>query len=168
VAVTGKAVKRSRVPLLGSLQDAPTRLTETVHLAARIRGQASQNEEKFKRAISRNQSRELHSSNDFGTTSWCRYTPIPGQGLSTKLYVQVPTGVTRYPAGTQFLIRAKLTQPKNGRPYLKSYHNWDYTVLRATADPDNQPHATILAECLPSALVGQIRQIEEGSVSGSS
>jgi hypothetical protein len=25
--------------------------------------------------------------------------PIAGQGYSTKLYVQVPTGVTRYPAG---------------------------------------------------------------------
>jgi hypothetical protein len=58
--------------------------------------------------------------------------PVAGQGLSTKLYVQVPTGLTRYPAGAQFLIRAKLTHPKNGRPYLKSYHNWNYTVLRAT------------------------------------
>jgi hypothetical protein len=67
--------------------------------------------------------------------------PIAGQGYSTKLYVQVPTGVTRYPAGAQFIIRAKRTHPENGRPYLKSFHNWDYTVLRARAEPDDQARA---------------------------
>ena len=72
--------------------------------------------------------------------------PIPGQGFSTKLYVQVPTRVTKYPAGARFLIRAKLTHPKNGRPYLKSYHNWDFTVLRPGADPDDQPRANELAD----------------------
>jgi hypothetical protein len=72
--------------------------------------------------------------------------PIPGQGVSTKLYVQVPAGITKYPAGARFLIRAKLTHPKNGRPYLKSYHSWDFTVIRPGADPDGQARANKLAD----------------------
>jgi hypothetical protein len=72
--------------------------------------------------------------------------PIAGQGYSTKLYVQVPTGVTRYPAGAQFIIRAKLAHPRNGRPYLKSYHNWSFTVLRERAEPDDPAGARELAE----------------------
>jgi hypothetical protein len=60
--------------------------------------------------------------------------PLAGQGYSTKLYVQVPSGVTKFPAGARFVIRAKLTHPKNGRPYLKSYHNWGYRVLRSSAE----------------------------------
>jgi len=72
--------------------------------------------------------------------------PLSGQGFSTKLYVQVPTGITKYPAGARFLIRAKLTHPKNGRPYLKSYHNWDFTVISPGTDPDDQLQANKLAD----------------------
>jgi hypothetical protein len=60
--------------------------------------------------------------------------PLAGQGYSTKLYVQVPSGVTKFPAGARFVVRAKLTHPKKGRPYLKSYHNWEYRVLRSSAE----------------------------------
>jgi HNH endonuclease len=98
---------------------------------------------------SKDQYREIKVENFIPPTTSGRHRgvatrPIPGQGLSTNLYVQVPTGVTRYPAGAQFLIRAKLTHPKSGRPYLKSYHSWDFTVLRA--DTNNQTQPKILAE----------------------
>jgi len=56
--------------------------------------------------------------------------PIPGQGLSTHLYVQGPTGLKNYPVGTQFRIRAKLSSHKGGTKYLKSYYNWDFEVLK--------------------------------------
>jgi hypothetical protein len=78
--------------------------------------------------------------------------PIAGQGYSTKLYVQVPTGVTRYPAGAQFVIRAKLTHPENGKSYLKSYHNSPFTVLGASAEQGDQARATELDD------VDQIRR----------
>ena len=83
---------------------------------------------------SKDQYREIKVENFVPTRTSGRHRvvstrPMPGQGFSTKLYVQVPTGIIKYPVGAQFLIRAKLTHPKNGRPYLKSYHNWLYTVL---------------------------------------
>jgi hypothetical protein len=93
-----------------------------------------QDEKSGKRPISRNQGGELRSCKNFRATPGRRYPPLAGQGYSTKLYVQVPSGVTKFPAGARFVIRAKLTHPKNGRPYLKSYHNWGYRVLRSSAE----------------------------------
>jgi len=55
--------------------------------------------------------------------------PLPGQGFSINLNVQVPAGIKKYPAGTKFRILAKVSDPKGGKKYLKSYHNWDFEVL---------------------------------------
>jgi hypothetical protein len=55
--------------------------------------------------------------------------PVAGQGFSTSLNVEVPSGLREYPAGYRFIIRAKLARHKNGTKYLKSYYRWDYKVL---------------------------------------
>jgi hypothetical protein len=55
--------------------------------------------------------------------------PVAGQGFSTSLNVEVPSGLREYPAGYRFRIRAKLARHKNGTKYLKSHYRWDYVVL---------------------------------------
>jgi hypothetical protein len=50
--------------------------------------------------------------------------------------------------------------PRLGKAFLDLRHN-NFFSVRAGAE-------RMIADCPPSALVGQIRQIEEGSVSGSS
>jgi hypothetical protein len=73
--------------------------------------------------------------------------PIPGQGFSTTLNVQVPAGLRKYGAGVRFRIRAKLAHHKNGTPYLKSYYNWPYTPLSGADDLDSYPsEASTLAD----------------------
>jgi hypothetical protein len=55
--------------------------------------------------------------------------PIPGQKFSASLNVECSKKLTtRYPIGTRFLIRAKLTDMQ-GVPFLYSYFGWPYTVL---------------------------------------
>lgn len=55
--------------------------------------------------------------------------PVAGQGFSTSLNVEVPSGLREYPAGYKFRIRAKLARHKNGTKYLKSHYRWDYVVV---------------------------------------
>jgi hypothetical protein len=55
--------------------------------------------------------------------------PIPGQAYPTQLRVERPAGLEKYPVGTQFRIRAKLSSLKGGTKYLKSHHSWEFEVL---------------------------------------
>src|SRR5271169_3328171 len=103
------------------------------------------------RKNSKDQYREIVVENFVPATTSGRHRavstrPIPGQWAPTKLFVEVPTGVTKHRAGARFIIRAKIAHPKNGRRYLKSHHSWEFTVLRASADPDDQLRTNILAE----------------------
>ena len=56
--------------------------------------------------------------------------PVDGQGLSRKLQVECSKKLSRnFPVGTQFQIRAKLTDREGGGEYLYSYPGWPVTVL---------------------------------------
>lgn len=55
--------------------------------------------------------------------------PLPGQGLGPELQVECSKKLSSdYPVGTQFLIRAKLTDREGGGEYLYSYFRWPVTV----------------------------------------
>lgn len=57
--------------------------------------------------------------------------PVAGQGLSTALQVECSKELSRnYPVGTQFRIRAKLTDRDGGGEYLYSYFRWPVTVIQ--------------------------------------
>ena len=48
-----------------------------------------------------------------------RVRPVPGQGLRLDLRVHCRTDMReRYPVGTQFRVRAKLTTHRDGREFL--------------------------------------------------
>jgi len=56
--------------------------------------------------------------------------PADGQGLATELHVECSKELSqRYPVGTKFRIRAKLTDRESGGEYLYSYHKWPVEVL---------------------------------------
>jgi hypothetical protein len=58
--------------------------------------------------------------------------PVPGQGLATTLMVECSkdlSDVTRYPVGTRFRIRAKLTDRLGSGEFLYSYFGWAYEVV---------------------------------------
>ena len=55
---------------------------------------------------------------------------VAGQGLSVALQVECSKQLTRrYPVGTKFRLRAKLTDREVGGEYLYSYHGWHVEVL---------------------------------------
>lgn len=67
-------------------------------------------------------------------TGALRVRPIPGQAFATTLAVQCARGMrdpARYPAGTRFLVAAKLTDRKGGTPFLWVYHGDPVVVLSA-------------------------------------
>jgi hypothetical protein len=58
--------------------------------------------------------------------------PVAGQAYATSMRVQCARALAdpdRYPAGTRFLIRAKLTDRAGGRPYLYAWHGDEVRVL---------------------------------------
>lgn len=56
--------------------------------------------------------------------------PVAGQGLSTELQVECSKQLSReYPVGTQFRIRAKLTDREGGGEYLYSSFRWPVAVI---------------------------------------
>ncbi len=68
-------------------------------------------------------------SNTSGRHGSVHIRPIEGQPYPTSLFVECPKDlVTKYPVGTQFKIRVKLTD-REGTPYLYSYFGWKYEVL---------------------------------------
>lgn len=62
--------------------------------------------------------------------------PVAGQAYATGMRVQCARALAdpdRYPAGTRFLIRAKLTDRNGGAPFLYSWHGDAVRVLDARA-----------------------------------
>lgn len=60
--------------------------------------------------------------------------PMAGQAYATSMRVQCSRALRdpgRYPAGTRFLIRAKLTDRMGGAPYLYAHHGDAVKVLSA-------------------------------------
>lgn len=63
-----------------------------------------------------------------------RIRPLPGQAFAPSLNVQCSTSlvdVSRYPAGTRFLVNAKLTDRRGGQPFLYAWHGDPVIVLSA-------------------------------------
>jgi hypothetical protein len=65
-------------------------------------------------------------------TGALRIQPMAGQAFAPTLPVHCSRQLSdpaRYPAGTRFLLSAKLTDRKGGPPFLYSYHGDAITVL---------------------------------------
>jgi hypothetical protein len=65
-------------------------------------------------------------------TGRLRIKPVAGQAYATSMRVQCSRALVdadRYPAGTRFLIRAKLTDRAGGPPFLYSWHGDPVRVL---------------------------------------
>ncbi|MEH6433993.1 hypothetical protein [Massilia sp. DD77] len=61
-----------------------------------------------------------------------RIRPMPGQAYATSLRVQCARALSdpqRYPAGTRFLLSAKLTDRQGGEPFLYAWHGDPVRVL---------------------------------------
>ncbi|MBK1795094.1 hypothetical protein JHL21_11350 [Devosia sp. WQ 349] len=61
-----------------------------------------------------------------------RVRPCPDGIYPTSLHVECPREMRdtkRYPLGTRFLIRVKLTDREGSKDFLYSYHAWPYEVL---------------------------------------
>ena len=56
--------------------------------------------------------------------------PCPGQGFSTTLRVECSKSLSKkYPVGTKFKIKAKLTDLEGAGEFLYSYFGWKYEVV---------------------------------------
>jgi hypothetical protein len=65
-------------------------------------------------------------------TGGLRIRPMAGQAYATSMRVQCARALRdpeAYPAGTRFLIRAKLTDRAGGAPYLYAHHGDAVKVL---------------------------------------
>lgn len=65
-------------------------------------------------------------------TGRLRIKPVAGQAYATSMRVQCARALAdpaRYPAGTRFLIRAKLTDRDGGPPFLYAWHGDPVKVL---------------------------------------
>jgi hypothetical protein len=65
-------------------------------------------------------------------TGGLRIRPVAGQAYATSMRVQCSRALRdpdSYPAGTRFLIRAKLTDRMGGAPYLYAHHGDPVRVL---------------------------------------
>jgi hypothetical protein len=82
--------------------------------------------------------------------------PVAGQGFSTSLNVEVPSGLREYPAGYRFVIRAKLARHRNGAKYLKSYYRWDFKVL---GKGPQRPDASHLKEISARDVLADVERI---------
>jgi hypothetical protein len=67
-------------------------------------------------------------------TGRLRIRPVPGQAYSTSLRVQcsrVLSDPAHYPAGTRFLLSAKMTDRQGGEPFLYAWHGDPVVVIKA-------------------------------------
>jgi hypothetical protein len=67
-------------------------------------------------------------------TGRLRIKPMAGQAYATSMRVQCARALSdpaRYPAGTRFLVRAKLTDRAGGPPFLYAWHGDAVRVLTA-------------------------------------
>lgn len=57
--------------------------------------------------------------------------PCAGQGYPANMHVECSKDLSRkYPLGTRFRIRAKLTDREGGGEFLYSYFGWKYLVIK--------------------------------------
>lgn len=85
--------------------------------------------------------RDIHAYRDVAVqsvadarTGALRVRPIPGQAFAPSLAVQCARAMrdpAQYPAGTRFLVSAKLTDRQGGTPFLWVYHGDPVVVLSA-------------------------------------
>lgn len=71
-----------------------------------------------------------------GRSGRLRIRPMAGQAFAPTLSVQCARAMVdpaRYPAGTRFLLLAKLTDRQGGTPFLYAYHGDPVVVLSAAA-----------------------------------
>ena len=67
-------------------------------------------------------------------TGRLRIAPMPGQAYAPSTRVQCARALSdpaRYPAGTRFLLNAKLTDRLGGEPFLYAWHGDPVQVLSA-------------------------------------
>jgi len=58
--------------------------------------------------------------------------PLQNQGFSTALHVECSKDLaTKFPVGTIFRIKAKLTDYKEGGEFLYSNYNWKFEVIES-------------------------------------
>lgn len=56
--------------------------------------------------------------------------PVHGGDFSSALHVECSKALSeKYPIGTRFKIRAKLTDREGGGEYLYSHYKWPYEVI---------------------------------------
>jgi hypothetical protein len=71
----------------------------------------------------------IENYKDWSEGGRIRARPLPGQGYSTNLNVECSKSMReKHPAGTKFLIWAKLTTAEHGVPFLYSSYKWAYEV----------------------------------------
>ena len=71
------------------------------------------------------------SANTSGLHGAIHIRPIAGQGYRTDLRVQCPKELsTKYPVGTKFKIKAKLTDRQGEGEFLYSSYHWQYEVIK--------------------------------------
>ena len=73
----------------------------------------------------------VHSVPD-ARTGRLRIAPMPGQAYAPSMRVQCARALldtARYPAGTRFLLNAKLTDRLGGEPFLFAWHGDPVQVL---------------------------------------
>lgn len=69
----------------------------------------------------------VHSVNEGGAL---RIRPMPGQAFAPSLAVHCARALAAdYPAGTCFLLSAKMTDRQGGTPFLYAYHGDPVVVL---------------------------------------
>jgi hypothetical protein len=57
--------------------------------------------------------------------------PCSGQGYPATMQVECAKELTtKYPVGTRFRLRAKLTDREGSGEFLYSYHGWKFEVLK--------------------------------------
>lgn len=75
----------------------------------------------------------FRSSSNAGRHGEVHIRPIPGQDpYAPNLYVSCSTkleDISKYPFGTRFKILAKITDRKNGTPYIYSNPTWPFEVI---------------------------------------
>ena len=67
-------------------------------------------------------------------TGRLRIRPVPGQAYSSSLRVQCARLLSdpeHYPAGTRFLLSAKMTDRQGGQPFLYAWHGDPVDVMSA-------------------------------------
>jgi hypothetical protein len=75
----------------------------------------------------------VHSVPD-ARTGRLRIRPMPGQAFAPSMRVQCARALAdpaQYPAGTRFLLNAKLTDRLGGEPFLFAWHGDPVQVLSA-------------------------------------